>query len=192
MSRSVFYNQACGRRFPVSLLALEYYAVETQKCESEDELFDVFMKVVVDFCGVSSPNDEDLNYFVERLNTIRTETERSAPLSDKAPRKSFGTSYDSYLQRLTLDSTVLRMVGYDVNAAHRIYCEMDRDDAMKLIGDYVTGLMEEGLLQLEASMYGFGGKYKDDKGGPGQTDGQTKTHDLTTDEGKAALRRLGF
>lgn len=188
MSRSVFYNQVCGRRFPVSLLALEYYAVETQKCDSDDELFDVFMKVVVELCGVTSPTDEDLTYFVERLEKVRTEVNPESKPPAK-PRKSFGTSYDQYLQRLTLDSTILRMVNYDVDSAKRIYCEMDRDDAMKLVGDYVTGLMEEGLLQLEASMYGFGGKYKDDKGG---RNGPSKTHDLTTDEGKAALKRLGF
>jgi hypothetical protein len=127
------------------------------------------------------------------LNDIREEVAPSAKASEtKVSKKSFGTSYDEYLQRLTLDSTVLRMVGYDVDAARRIYCEMDRDDAMKLIGEYVTGLMEEGLLRLEASMYGFGGKYKEDKGGPSSGEGQTKHHDLTTDEGKAALRRLGF
>lgn len=189
MSRSVFYNQVCGRRFPVSLLALEYYAVETQKCESDDELFDVFMRVVVDFCGVTSPTDDDLNYFVSRLESIRSEVSPEPQTPKTKPRKSFGTSYDQYLQKLTLDSTILRMVNYDVDAAKRIYCEMDRDDAMKLVGDYVTGLMEEGLLQLEASMYGFGGRYKDDKGGKSNP---VKTHDLTTDEGKAALKRLGF
>lgn len=188
MSRSVFYNQSCGRRFSVSLLALEFYAVETQKCESDDDLFDTFMRVVVDFCGVTEPTDEDLNYFVERLNAIRDEVNKeSKPQPAGKPRKSFGTSYDQYLQKLTLDSTILRMVNYDIESARRIYCEMDRDDAMKLVNDYVTGLMEEGLLQLEASMYGFGGKYKGDGGKSGG-----RTHDLNTAEGKEALKRLGF
>jgi hypothetical protein len=184
--RSIFYNQVKGRRFPVSLIALEYYVAETQFCDTEEAMFDVFLETLVRFCGVTAPDDEDVEYFLSRLEGIRSEIQPGTTTKGR-PNKSFGTSYDQYIQDLTLDSTILRMVGYNLDAAKRIYHDLDRDDAMKLVSEYVTGLREEGLLQLEASMYGFGGKYKNDKG---QT--KAKVHDLTTEEGRAALKRCGF
>lgn len=186
MSNSIFFNQLKGRRFPISLLAIEVYSLEVRNCASEDEVFDVFFRVITEICGVQQPTDDDLSYFVERLEVLRTEMSNE-DVQPKKSVKSFGTAYHEYLSRLMVDSRILKMVGYNFDAAKKIYCELDRDDAMKLVTEYTTGLFEEGLLTMEAAMYGFGGKYKDDKAGS-----KGNTHDLTTDEGKKALRRLGF
>lgn len=187
MSNSIFFNELKGRRFPISLLAIEVYSLEAGTCTSEDELFDVFFRVITELCGVAQPTDEDLNYFVDRLEVLRGEMIKAEENAPPKASKSFGTAYHEYLSKLMVDSRILRMVGYNFDAAKKIYCELDRDDAMKLVNEYMTGLLEEGLLNMEATMYGFGGKYKDDKGGT-----KGNTHDLTTEDGKKALRRLGF
>jgi hypothetical protein len=49
------------------------------------------------------------------------------------------------------------------------------------------------LLKLEAALYGSGGSYKNDgksQGSGGEAPG--RVHDLTTDEGRAKLKALGF
>jgi hypothetical protein len=187
MSNSIFFNQLKGRRFPIPLLAIEIYSDEARHCTTEDEVFDVFFRVITDICGVRQPTDEDLTYFVDRLDALRKEMEQNETQETKKAVRSFGTAYHEYLSNLMVDSRILRMVGYNFDVAKKIYCELDRDDAMKLVNEYMTGLLEEGLLNMEAAMYGFGGKYKDDKGGS-----KANVHDLTTDEGKKALKRLGF
>jgi hypothetical protein len=154
-----------------------------------DELEDLLCGILHSFCSVEKPSDDDLNYFVDRLKAIQEEIKDRVPGSSKKASKSFGTSYHEYISKLSIDSTILRMTGYNFDAAKRIYCELDRDDAMKLVTEYINGSMEESLLTLEACMYGMGGSYKNDGGG---NKGADKVHDLSTEEGKAAARAMGF
>lgn len=187
MANSIFYNMTHGRRFPVSLLALETYAIRVTEVSTEDEHYDMFIKILTSICGVENPQVDDIQYLAERIKSIKDET-----VEGKASKAghSFGTYYQEYLGKLSSDSTILRMVNYDVNAARRIYCELDRDDAYKLMKEYLEGLLEEGRLRMEAAMYGFGGGYKDDgKGGSGNVG---ETFDVSSEEGKAALKAMGF
>jgi len=204
MSHSIFYNQGKkGRRFPISLLALETYSNGHHDGITEDERFDLFISVLTEICGVVRPGEDDLAYFLERLQAIHNEIQAEVEsqqhvVAPKKPEIGFGTSYTDYISKLSFDSTVLRMTGYDYSAARKIYCELDRDDTMKLIKEYVTGLMEQSRVNLESSMYGFGNSYKNDTsassspGPPGPSGPNVIVHDINTEEGKAALRRCGF
>jgi len=93
-----------------------------------------------------------------------------------------------YIGGLPIDAALLRMVNYDIDAAEKLYCTIDRDDVVQLVKDYIKGRMEENLVRMEASMYGFGGSYKEDK----QESSKEKGIDLSTKEGVAALKSLGF
>jgi len=54
--------------------------------------------------------------------------------------------------------------------------------------------MEEGVFALDAALYGQGGSWKGDKGhtSDGGDGGGVIHHDLSTPEGVAALRSMGF
>lgn len=191
MSHSIFYSMGSGRRFPISLLAVETYAIHVGDSVTDDELFDLFVSIVTEICGVPDPTTEDIHYFVGRLQEIQDELSEPQAVVEKGPKKGWGSSYVEFLQKLSLDSVILRMVGYDFDAAKKLYCDLDRADTMKLVRDYTSGLMQEGLMLLESTMYGFGNSYSEDKG-RGKAFDSASAHDLRTPEGVAALKRLGF
>lgn len=194
MSHSIFYSMGSGRRFPISLLAVETYAVHVGEAITDDELFDLFVSIVTEICGLTNPTTDDIHYFVSRLQEIQDELAETPETLEKGPKKGWGSSYVEFLQKLSLDSVILRMVGYDFDAAKKLYCDLDRADTMKLVRDYTSGLMQEGLMLLESTMYGFGNSYSEDKNKDrGQSsDSNSKVHDIRTPAGLAALRQLGF
>ena len=106
-------------------------------------------------------------------------------------KKSFGSSYMEYLHGLSVDSAILKMVGYDITAATALYCDIDREDTMQLVSEYFSGAAEENLVRMESSMYGNGGKYKDD-GKSDKSLGKGSSHDINTPEGFANLKAMGF
>lgn len=187
-SPSIFYQHKYGRRFPVPLMALEMYAVTVEGAETDNDVYDVLIKVLTSACGVTAPNKEDGDYLISRI----TEVSKALKQVDKTtgPKsQSFGTSYMAYLRDLSVDSAILKMVNYDVTAATKLYCELDREDVLKLVSEYFSGKDEANLVKMEASLYGGGGKYKNDKGGKG---GPSVQHDISTPEGFANLKAMGF
>lgn len=187
---SLFYQHTYGRRFPVPLLALEVYAQNISAAKTDNDIYDVLVQLLSSVCKVKSPCKEDIEYFVKRLQEVDRSLKKDEPkAAPGTPRKSFGTSFSDYLQNLSLDSAVLRMTGYDMQAASRLYCEVDRDDVMVLVADYYSGKAEENLVAMEAAMYGSGNSYKEDKKPRAS---KANTHDLATPEGIGALRSMGF
>jgi len=189
MSTSIFYSHKYGRRFPVPLIALEAYAIESDKAKSDEDIFNVLITTLSKHCGVKSPTDEDISYFVSRLEEVRKE------ISDNSEQsvfkgKTFGSAYLAYISGLPIDSALLRMVNYDIDSADKLYCTIDRTDTVSLVNDYIKGRMEENLIKMEASMYGFGGCYEEDK--VSKSNKGDKGIDISTEEGAAALRSLGF
>lgn len=184
---SLFYNQKRGRRFPVPLYAFEVYALESSESSSDEQLQALLIYVLHDVCGVASPVPEDVEYFIERLNDLSKPPKESE--SPPPKNKSFGTSYMDYLIGLPIDSVLLKMVQYDVKKAEHLYCVIDRSDVVALVDSYLLGKMEENSVAMEAAMYGFGGRYEEDK--PEKTR-KEKGVDISSKEGEAALRSLGF
>lgn len=179
---------AYGRRFPIPLMALEAYAIDSEGATTDQELFDVLMVTLSKHCKVTKPQDEDIAYFLERLKGIKGEIEENSE-EEVNHGKTFGSAYMAYIGALPIDGAILQMVGYDIDSAEKLYCDLDRDDAVQLVKDYIKGKTEENLVRLEASMYGMGGKYEEDKGGSTKKD---KGVDISTEEGAAQLRALGF
>lgn len=186
---SIFYMHAYGRKFPVPLMALEAYAMDSENATTDEELFNVLITTLSKHCGVAQPNDEDIAYFVSRLTKLKEEiTENSEEGATYG--KTFGSAYMGYISDLPIDGALLKMVHYDIDAAEKLYCDIDRDDAVQLVKDYIKGKAEENLVKMEAAMYGMGGSYEEDKGS--KQDNKEKGIDISTEEGAAALRALGF
>ena len=184
---SIFYMHVAGRRFPVPLVALESYSINASTAESDEQLFDVLITTMSKYCNVTDPQDDDIEYFLSRLKEVREEIKDNDP-EEKTKGKTFGTAYLEYISGLSIDAVLLRMVNYDINAAEKLYCTMDRTDVVALVDDYVKGRMEENLVNMEAAMYGFGGGYKSDK----QSKGKSKGVPINSAEGMAQLAALGF
>jgi len=178
---------AYGRRFPIPLMALEAYAIDSEGATTDQELFDVLMVTVSKYCKVPKPTDDDITYFLERLQKLKTEIAQNAS-EDSNNGKSFGTAYMDYIADLPIDGALLKMVHYDIGAAEKLYCDIDRDDVVQLVKDYIKGKAEENLVKMEAAMYGMGGSYEGDK----PEEKKEKGIDISTEEGAAAMRALGF
>lgn len=128
-----------------------------------------------------------LDQLVERVHK-RLET-ASAETSSKSSvhyGKSLGTQYSGWLDGLTAEQLCLYLADYDTERAYHIYWFTDLDwfqEAIKLRSQYDSHVA---LIQMEACLYGFGGKYEDDGGR------HVNNHDINTDETMAALRKCGF
>lgn len=188
---SIFYNHEYGRRFTVSLMALEFYATNSIAEDTEEGMYDVLMTTLTACCKVTAPTEEDVDYFLDRMSEIKKDMENQKPNEGgpSKPKKSFGTSYLDYLNGLSVDSTLMKMVGYNIEQARKLYCEVDRQDTLKLVREYVKGLLEGNTVAMEAAMYGFGGSYKDDGGGEPSN---VKTYETQSASGIAKLKELGF
>lgn len=189
---SLFYNHKYGRKFPVSLMALEAYAIEVEGASEDNEIYDALIRVLAKACDVKSPTKEDIEYLISRITEVGKElADNKKEGDDKGgkSKKSFGTSYMEYLHGLSVDSAILKMVNYDITAATALYCDIDRDDVIRLIKEYFSGAAEENLVKMEATMYGSGTSYKGDNGGKKENE---STHDISTPEGFANLKAMGL
>ena len=187
---SLFYKHKHGRRFPVSLMALEVYGKNMVGASTDNEIYDVLITTMTSSCGVMNPDSEDVDYFISRLAEMHEKMQEKAEKGGEkgAKTKSFGTSFSEYLSGLSIASTLLKMTGYDMDAATKLYCELDRVDVLELVNDYFSGKAEENLVAMEAAMYGSGNSYKKDKGSAGPA----RTHDLSSKEGIKAVRAMGL
>lgn len=188
---SLFYKHTYGRRFPVPLLSLEVYSKNIQGAVTDTEVYNVLTDILSSVCKIKDPDKGDVEYFIKRLQLIDESLSKPSAQGREAgrPKRSFGTSFSAHLEGLSLDSALLKMTGYNMDAASRLYCETDRDDVMALVSDYFSGRGEENLVAMEATLYGSGNSYKEDKG---TKNSNASTHDLQTKEGVSALKSMGF
>ena len=187
---SIFYQHKHGRRFPVSLMALEVYSKSMMDASTDNEIYDVLITTLASSCKVLDPTKEDVDYFIKRLTEIHEdmgEKDEKGGVGSKS--KTFGSSFTEYLNGLSIDATLLKMTSYDMDAASKLYCDLDRDDVISLVSDYFSGRAEENLVAMEAALYGSGNSYKKDS----FTDrGDVVSHDLATPEGIASIRSMGL
>ena len=122
---------------------------------------------------------------IERINALNQE--EPPKKSYGTPSKTLGTAYAEWVAMLDAERLCLYLAGWDPTKALQYYWEVESitlQEAIKLKAQHDSQLS---LLQMEASLYGFGGKYKDDNSGE-----KANVHDLSTDEGIAALKSFGF
>ena len=99
---------------------------------------------------------------IARITELQTPAEK--PKSRKQS-KSFGTSFAEWMGSLSATESCLYLSDYDIEKALKYYWEEDFllvQEAVKFKSGHESQIT---LTRLEASMYGFGGKYADDIGG---------------------------
>ena len=100
--------------------------------------------------------------------------------------KSLGTKYAEWLAELNATDLCLYLTDFDIEKARYAYWFMDIaavQGAVKLKSQHDSQLA---LIQMEAALYGGGGKYQDDDAG------SANYHDMNSDEGRAVLKAFGF
>jgi len=170
--------------FPISFMALEVYSTRASQAGKDDELLlSALSHAIKTCCGISNPSDRDVAYFVERLEAFYSEknVESATPAVQDNP--GFGTEFANYLSSLRVDQLLLKMCNYDYEKANFLYCEIDRDSVQEMLSEYMRGCHELNRVNMEASMYGFGGSYKPKSGG---------AMDLDSEEGVQSFKQLGF
>lgn len=171
------------QRFAVPLLALEAYQNAGLSEESSELEVSQALVSAISLCGVSSPAQEDIEYFVERLEGLSASKSQNKGV-DKAPTQSLGTAYAKFMRELSVIDILGLMTHYNPSALRYWYCEADAEATMLLVERYVQELFERVQVNFEACMYGFGGKYESDNSG-------SKVIDANSKEGLAALQQFG-
>jgi hypothetical protein len=178
----MFYKHKFKSSLVVSLLALETYHTRAIGCESTEDLLVVVYSVLQECCGIENPTEENLLEFTSRLQKISEEAVKD-PQKVPVKSKGFSTNFYKYLSELSLQNTLMLMTGFDFERARVIYCDLDRDEAIALIKDFTSGMLEQGILSFEAALYGGGNSYKEDSG---------EVKQLDTSESLKMLQGLGF
>ena len=129
----------------------------------------------------------DLSALYERNAKLEKEHD-GKPASGS--RATLGSGLNSWLQGLDPVRMCYLLAGFDPDKAERLYCEVDHRIVIEMASVYTANRQQEVQVLYETSMYGFGGKYKGDKGG----NSADNTVDLTSEngEGLALLGELGF
>jgi hypothetical protein len=120
---------------------------------------------------------------IERINELQiTEVQ---PTLHTRQGKSFGSSFSAWFSGLSATESCLYLADYDIEKALNYYWKEDFLLVQEAIRVKSACDSQLSLIALEASMYGFGGKYADDQAGE-------NIIDLSDPSAKAALEAFGF
>ena len=173
---TLFYAAKFIRPVPVTLLMLERISAL-----SEQGNCDLF-QVVQELTGTP---EGGLSAAVEYLISRLTEPAKPAPppARHRMPGShSFGEALNQLLSGRPLADELT--LAFGIQEARRLYCEEDRDDALKALTLWHEAESARHSMMFEAVLYGFGGKYKGDEGGQ-----PLETIDMTNpDQGYASLK----
>lgn len=78
-------------------------------------------------------------------------------------RKTLGTSFQEFLNKLDAPRILLWACNWDFDKANHWYSEVDRTSTLQMIEDFLSVQHELNTYQFETVLYGFGGGYKEDK-----------------------------
>lgn len=119
----------------------------------------------------------------ERLQELKADQEK--PKHPNIETKSLGTAYSKWLTGLDGTALCLYLTNYHIPDALELYWKEDIlvvQEAIKTKGQQDSQTI---LARMEASMYGFGGKYSDDDAG-------AETFVMGSEEAQEALKSIGF
>jgi Arc/MetJ family transcription regulator len=162
---------------------------------AEDEVTaEVFEKIVFESYAIIHPKElveQLLPHLVQRVLT------RIEELKDQEEKKSspgrrgrtFGSGYIEFISGMDSQVSCLYLANYDVDKALHYYWEEDYllvQDAIQAKSGHESQIT---LTRLEASMYGFGGKYSDDAQGDTNT---VHVDDMNPEDFQSAMAGFGF
>lgn len=189
MDMSIFLKRI-GRRFPVPMLAIEYFSTYISARLTDEEVNEHIAYIVERICGVKSPGEDDLHYLLSRLKEAQEldKKENGANPVDTQQKKSFGYALNSWLGDTTPVGLLGEMTQYNMGVMQELYCKSDFTDLQFLLKSYVQGIQARALINYESALYAAGGRYSGDKG----SGDNVRRFDANTKEGLAAMRSFGF
>ena len=163
------------------MLAVEFYAKYCKSATTETALRGLLEQVINQYCGVEKPNQEDLAYFITRLEELN---QVGATAKGGVQSRSFNTSYLAFINKLDITSLLGLMTDFDIEKMRSLYCKVDFKHTKLLMKSFIEHRLEENVVAFEAQLYGSGNKYKGD--------GEVKPVDVETSQGRAKLASMGF
>lgn len=196
MDRSIFFNERpyLKNKVQVSYLFLETISALAEKMQ-ESTVEEVLVAALIRLGFKKGElTSEEIQSICDRLAEIKSHDEAIASKSaggrdpsSGGGKKSFGQDYVKHMSKLGTAEKCLVTCGYDVDAARRMYCEVDKLIADAAITTYFENRWQELKTGFEACVFGFGGNMD------GAADAD---HDMTSEEGMKsaahALRSMGF
>ena len=189
---SIFYNDVVLHRLPVTCLFMEYVTAtlaDLPKEEREEQFYQV-LATGLQVCGVIEgvPTEEQVAEIARRMaEQVEKQEERGG--SQKAGAGAYFAGYlTAWAGKLSSEGICFYVANYDYDLARRLYCEIDQQTLSAIAKDKLQLEFERARVGFEASLFGFGGKYKDT---PSEADCE---FDLTKDSkaAEAALKSFGF
>lgn len=132
--------------------------------------------------------DSLLQRVLERIEELNTDEQANKPSSSRKS-KTFGSAYAEWLSGLDATQSCMYLAEYDIEIALKLYWNEDYKLVQEAIKIKSTQDSQKTLAQLEACMYGFGGKYSDDTAGDSNT---INLDELDPNDVKSALSGFGF
>ncbi len=126
--------------------------------------------------------------FLARIQELQQQEEKAN--NARRNKKTFGSSYAEWLSTLDATASCLYLADYDIERALNWYWNEDLllvQEAIKIKSGHESQIT---LTRMEASMYGFGGHYADDKGNDGST--TIDLNEMSVDDIKSAMSGFGF
>ena len=161
---SIFYKAATECRFAIPLIAYEEIEVGLQNMEeetTEEALFSMYSFVMVKWCKVEKPTNENLQYFTTTVSKVMQEAAEAVKEQESAEAKptkrGFASNFYKALSKLDMASMLINATGFDYKKAEYLYCEVDRLVALGVIRLYMDRLQHDHSIMLESAVYGFGG-----------------------------------
>jgi len=115
-------------------------------------------------CGVRHPDQEAITYFLARFNQDFGQKPKSEEEGKKSSGSAtlLGASLRKFYQGLSRDQLLLMACGWDYVQAMHLYKNVDHTVTTQIVEDFLKYRQEHDLYLYEATLYGFGGKYKDE------------------------------
>lgn len=153
---------------------------EGAELDNELGLATAIMASLIETDVCEEPTTEDVEYVADRLVKYYDEAKKASEEKSKegglagTGKKTFAGEAMKFLGNLKPDEQCLYLADFDIEKAHHLYTQVDRDD-IKVISEQKVGFQWEMMrVQFEASLFGFGGGY-----GDGESDPNAEVIDLT-------------
>lgn len=187
-----FYTDLLTDELPITSLFMEYVTTHLAAMpadEREDRFYEL-LTTGLQVCDVTkgAPTDTQVEDVARRISERAQEKEDDASPSKSGAGRFFAGYLTEWAGKLDPTALCLYAANYDYWLARRYYCELDQQTLAAIARNKLQLEFERARATFEASLFGFGGKYKD------TPSGADSEFDLSKDDKAAemALRSFGF
>lgn len=191
---TVFYQDKYEQPLPITGMLLEILGIKLKQFEEAptgDDVHQVLRQCLEESGLAKDPTDEQVVYVAEELQQRHEKTQEKGEEASgaKGKGKYFAGYFADWASDMPYDKLCFYVAGYDYAKAKDYYETHDQQTIVALADEKLRLEFELARVSFEASLFGFGGGYKDT---PKEGDA---VFDLSIDgdeSGERALKNLGF